>query len=201
MTTFPFNANLTQRRDTLKNPSKTARTLLSAGVLAATMSHAFGENMLEETVVTSSRVPTVLRNIGTSVSVLTSEEIEQRGFLNLTDIMRTQPGVAASNNGGAGKATSVRVRGEEGFRTMVILDGIDMSDTSGTQVGPRMEHLLSAGIERVEILRGPQGLSYGADAGGIINIQTTAPSDGFGGRITADAGRYGTRQLGGTIRG
>ena len=201
MITFPFDADSTQRRDTLEIPSKTARTLLSACVLAATISHAFGENMLEETVVTSSRVPTVLRDIGTSVSILTSEEIEQRGFLNLADIMRTQPGVAASNNGGAGKATSVRVRGEEGFRTMVILDGIDMSDTSGTQVGPRMEHLLSAGIERVEILRGPQGLSYGADAGGIINIQTTAPSDGFGGRITAEAGRYGTQQLGGSIGG
>ena len=104
MTTFPFNANLRQRRDTLKNPSKTARTLLSACVLAATISHAFGENMLEETVVTSSRVPTMLRNIGTSVSILTSEEIEQRGFLNLADIMRTQPGVAASTIEDSGRA-------------------------------------------------------------------------------------------------
>ena len=49
MTTFPFNADLTQRRDTLEIPSKTARILLSACVLAATISHAFGENMLEET--------------------------------------------------------------------------------------------------------------------------------------------------------
>ena len=201
MVTFTLNADSEQRRRGPEIWNKTVPTLLSAGVLAATISSAHGENLMEETVVTSSRVPTLLRDLGTSVSILTSEEIEQRGFLNLADIMRTQPGVAASNNGGAGKATSVRVRGEEGFRTMVILDGIDMSDTSGTQVGPRMEHLLSAGIERVEILRGPQGLSYGADAGGIINIQTTAPSDGFGGRITAEAGSYGTQQLGGTIGG
>ena len=201
MITFTLNADSAQRRRAPEIWNKTVPTLLSVGVLAATISSAHGENLMEETVVTSSRVPTLLRDLGTSVSILTSEEIEQRGFLNLADIMRTQPGVAASNNGGAGKATSVRVRGEEGFRTMVILDGIDMSDTSGTQVGPRMEHLLSAGIERVEILRGPQGLSYGADAGGIINIQTTAPSDGFGGRITAEAGRYGTQQLGGTIGG
>ena len=201
MITFTLNADSARRQRAPEIWNKTVPTLLSAGVLAATISSAHGENLMEETVVTSSRVPTLLRDLGTSVSILTSEEIEQRGFLNLADIMRTQPGVAASNNGGAGKATSVRVRGEEGFRTMVILDGIDMSDTSGTQVGPRMEHLLSAGIERVEILRGPQGLSYGADAGGIINIQTTAPRDGFGGRITAEAGRYGTQQLGGTIGG
>ena len=201
MIIFTLNADSEHRRRAPEIWNKTVPTLLSVGVLAATISSAHGENLMEETVVTSSRVPTLLRDLGTSVSILTSEEIEQRGFLNLADIMRTQPGVAASNNGGAGKATSVRVRGEEGFRTMVILDGIDMSDTSGTQVGPRMEHLLSAGIERVEILRGPQGLSYGADAGGIINIQTTAPSDGFGGRITAEAGRYGTQQLGGTIGG
>ena len=38
-----------------------------------------------------------------------------------------------------------------------------------------MEQLLSSGIQRVEILRGPQGLMYGADAGGVVNISTIAP--------------------------
>ncbi len=104
MTTFSFNADIARRRDTLEIPSKTARALLSLGVLAATTSHAFGENMLGETVVTSYRVPIVLRNIGTSVSILISEEIEQRGFLNLADIMRTQPGVAASTIEDSGRA-------------------------------------------------------------------------------------------------
>lgn len=162
---------------------------------------AAGASVLEEIVVTSSRVPTPLREIGTSVSVLLGDRIEQRGFLSLSELLRTQPSVAASNNGGAGKATSLRIRGEEGYRTMVLLDGIDIADTSSPQVGPRLEQLLSAGIDRVEILRGPQGLSYGADAGGIINIRTANPEEGFGGRVSAQGGRYGTQQTSGSLGG
>lgn len=162
---------------------------------------AAAQNLLEEVVVTSSRVPTTLRETGTSVSVLAKADIEARGFLTLPDLLRTQPAVAASNNGGVGKATTLRIRGEEGYRTMVLLDGIDIADTSSPQVSPRLEHLLSMGIERVEILRGPQGLHYGADAGGVINISTTGPDDGIGGRLSAEAGRFGTQQLAGSVGG
>jgi vitamin B12 transporter len=139
--------------------------------------------------------------VGTSISVLTQEEIEQRGFLSLTEIMRTQPSVAATNNGGAGKATSLRIRGEEGYRTQVLLDGIDISDSSSPQVSPRMEHLLAAGIERVEILRGPQGLGYGADAGGVVNIRSLDPGEGLGGSFSAESGSLGTRQLAASVGG
>ncbi|MEE4277392.1 MAG: TonB-dependent receptor [Halieaceae bacterium] len=171
---------------------------VAAGCLAAIgllSPAAVAQNYFEEVVVTSSRVPTTLRETGTSISVLVADEIEQRGFLNLTELLRTQTSVAASNNGGAGKATSLRIRGEDGYRTMVFLDGIDIADTSSPQVTPRLEQLLASGIERVEILRGPQGLNYGADAGGVINISTRRREDDFGGRVSAEAGGYGTQQL------
>ena len=156
---------------------------------------------LEEVIVTSSKIPMTLRSIGTSVSVMTGEEIEQLGGNALFQVLRTQPSVAVSNSGGPGKATSVRIRGEEGFRTLVLLDGIDISDASGTQVGPRFEHLLSSGIERVEILRGPQGLMYGADAGGVISVTTAAPGDALGGEVSAERGRYGTQEYSGNVGG
>ncbi|MEH6583147.1 MAG: TonB-dependent receptor [Halioglobus sp.] len=150
---------------------------------------------LEEIVVISSRVPTPLRQIGTSVSVISANEIQQRGFNSLMDVLRSQPAVAVSNTGGAGKTSSLRIRGEEGFRTKIYLDKIDISDTSGTQTGPRIEHLLSSGIQRVEILRGPQGLMYGADAGGIVDITTASSQDGLSGEFSAEGGRYGTQQV------
>jgi vitamin B12 transporter len=189
------------RPDPRNNPGSARRRLgLAVGCVLTTQA-TFAQNFLEEVVVTSSRVPTTLRETGTSVSVLLQEEMEQRGFLTLPDMLRTQPSVAVSNNGGAGKVTSLRIRGEEGYRTMVLLDGVDIADTSSPQVSPRLEQLLTAGLERVEILRGPQGLHYGADAGGVINIRSETPDRGLDGRLAAEAGRYGTQQLAGAIGG
>lgn len=154
---------------------------------------------LEEIVISSSRIAMPLREVGTSISVVDAEEIRARGFNSLQDILRSQPSVAVSNNGGPGKVSSLRIRGEEAYRTRILVDGIDISDTSAPQVGPRVEQLLSSGVQRVEILRGPQGLMYGADAGGVINISTRAPGDGIGGDVSAEAGRYGSRQFAANI--
>ncbi|WP_439106405.1 TonB-dependent receptor plug domain-containing protein [Congregibacter sp.] len=176
------------------------KTSLAFGLLAQTLGVS-AQSLLEEVVVSSSRVPIPLREVGASVTILSEDEIIQRGFLNLPDLLRTQASVAATNNGGPGKATSLRIRGEEGYRTLVIVDGIDVSDTSSPQVSPRLEQLLTTGISRVEILRGPQGLSYGADAGGVINIHTATPGEGLGGGVAIEQGRYGTQQLSGRVGG
>ena len=178
-----------------------ARALALALAPAAALAQPASNNPLEEIVVTSSRVPMPLREVGTAISVIDEEEITRRGFNSLAEILRTQPSVAASNSGGPGAATAIRIRGEEGFRTKVLIDGIDITDTSGTQFSPRMEQFLAAGIQRVEILRGPQGLMYGADAGGVINITTLTPPDGLGGRVEAEAGSFGTRELTGSFGG
>ena len=158
-------------------------------------------NKMEELVVTSSRVPTPLRQIGTSVSVITQQEIAERGFNSLYDVLRTQPSIGVTNSGGAGKETTLRIRGEDGFRTLVLLDGIDLSNTSTPRVTTQMEHILSSGIQRVEILRGPQGLMYGADAGGVVNISTIAPQEGLAGELSAEGGRYGSEQFAGNLAG
>ncbi len=177
---------------------------LTCGLLAlatCAASTALDASPLEEVVITSSRVPMPLREVGTSLSVINQEAIQQLGYNSLYDVLRTQPGVAVTNTGGAGSAASLRIRGEEGYRTLALLDGIDISDTSGPQISPRFEQLLSSGVQRVEILRGPQGLMYGADAGGVVNITTIAPAEGFGGAVNAEAGRYGSQQLAGNVGG
>lgn len=153
----------------------------------------------EEVVITSSRIATPLRHIGTSVSVVDAEEIREIGAMSLIDVVRTLPSVAVSNTGGNGQVSTLRIRGEEGYRTLVLIDGMEISDPSVTQVQPQLEHLLSSGIERVEVLRGPQGLHYGADAGGVINISTRQSSEELQGNVDTMGGRYGTRQLAGAI--
>jgi vitamin B12 transporter len=180
------------------------KTLFPLSVLAvacASSPLSSANDKLEELIVTSSRVEMPLRQVGTSVSVISGDEIRQRGFNTLYEVLRSQPAVAVSNTGGPGSATSLRIRGEEAHRTLVRLDGIDISDASGTQIGPKFEHLMSSGIQRVEVLRGPQGLMYGADAGGVVNITTQAPVEGFGGEVSAEAGRYGTQELAADLGG
>lgn len=170
--------------------------LAVAGALAGTPLAA--QEKLKEVVVIASRVETPLREVGASVSVIEREEIELRGYPTVAQLLRTQPGIAVTNTGGAGKQTSLRIRGEEGYRTLVLIDGVEMSDPTGTQVMSQMEHLTTGSeIERIEILRGPQGLVYGADAGGVVEIFTRNPAAGTAGQFGVEAGRYDTQRING----
>lgn len=165
---------------------------------ATTSAFAAAETQTEqdiEHVVISSRVYTPLREIATSVSVVTKDDILLRGYANLADVLRVQPAIHVTSSGSIGSATSLRIRGEEGYRTLIRVDGVDISDPTGTQVQPRVGQLLSDNINRVEILRGTQGLMYGADAGGVINVQTGHSEQGVYGSVRAEAGRYDTTNL------
>ena len=138
----------------------------------------------EEIVVTSSMIAQPRRQIGTAVSVIDFEEIELRGYTDLADVLRTQTGIGVSNSGGPGKSTSVRIRGEESFRTLLIIDGVKALDPSAPQVAPSFDSLLTTSdLQRVEVLRGPQGFMYGADAGGVVNVITKRGAGEFGGRV------------------
>lgn len=180
------------------NHSKTTLLALS-GIFF--LSSAQASTKLEEIVVTASRISTPLREVAASVSVITNEEIQMRGFNSIADVLRYEPGISVTNSGGPGKPTSVRVRGEHGYRTKVYIDGIDLTDNSQTQAAPNFENFLSSGIDRVEILRGPEGLAYGADAGGVISMSTAAPKAGFDGGVETEIGRYGTSQQAGHVGG
>lgn len=176
----------------------TATVLALTGVTALS---AQASNKLEEIVVTSSRVEMPLREVATSISIVTKEDIEIRGFSTVANTLRYEPAISVTSNGGAGTPTDVRVRGESGFRTKVYIDGIDITDNSSTQAGPNFGNLLTGGIDRIEILRGPEGLSYGADAGGVINMYTATPQTGLTGGFDVEGGRYGTWQYGGHVAG
>lgn len=154
-----------------------------------------------EIVITSSRIATALRQIGTSVSVMDADTIADRGNAALLDLLRSLPSVSVGNSGGAGQISNLRIRGEEGYRTLTLLDGMKLSDPSVTQVQPQLEHLLSSGIERIEILRGPQGLHYGADAGGVINISTRQHNTDLRTHVDVMGGALDTRQLTANLSG
>jgi len=157
---------------------------------------------LEEIIVTSSLVETPRRQIGTAVSVIRGQDIELRGYHSIADVLRTQPGIGVSNSGGTGKITTLRIRGEESFRTLLIIDGVKAVDTTAPQVAPAFDSLLTTSdLDRIEVLRGPQGFIYGADAGGVVNVLTRAGEGDISGRLGLEYGEYGTAKYDAYVAG
>lgn len=150
---------------------------------------------LDEIVIIANRIPVPARQLGTSVSIIDEQAIREHGNFSLSEILRQSPAIGVTSNGGIGTVSSLRIRGEEGFRTLTLFDGLRLSDPSSPQVATPLEHILSSGIGRVEILRGPQGLGYGADAGGIISISSKPTEAGISASIDGQAGSRDTDQL------
>ncbi len=172
---------------------KTLLAILAASAASASVSAQSVRSALptlETIVVVASRTETPLREVAASVSVLDRQQIDAQGFAALADVLRSLPAVTVSNSGGQGKASSLSVRGESGYRTLVRVDGVEITDPTVTQPGAQVQHLLSGDVGRVELLRGPQGMMYGADAGGVLNISTRRMTGDFGLVASAEAGRY-----------
>ncbi len=149
----------------------------------------------EEITVSVSRMERSLQGVAASVEVLDAEALSVYRNFPLIDLLGQLTGMSISNSGGPGKQSTLRIRGEEGYRTRVLVDGVDVSDVSSTQIQAQLEHYLAAGVERVEVLRGPQGMMYGADAGGVLNIVTSRSEEQFSGEFNVSYGADETSNL------
>jgi vitamin B12 transporter len=159
-------------------------------------------DLLPETVVTASRVETPAAQVGSAVTVLTAEDLQRPQIRFVSDALRATPGVAVSRTSGAGSQTSVRIRGAEANQTLVLIDGIEANDPA-TGGAFDFAHLLAAGVERVEVVRGEQSALWGSDAiGGVINIVTKRGEEGPPTwAASAEGGSFDASQLGGSVRG
>ena len=81
-----------------------------------------------EVVVSASRVPIPPKHIGSSVSVLTAEEIEKRKTDYVHELLREIPSVAVSQTGAHGGNAQIRIRGAEANHTLVLIDGLEMGN-------------------------------------------------------------------------
>ncbi len=145
------------------------------GILLATLSFSrFSPAVQEVETVTvlGSRIPLIPHHASASVSVITADEIERSGALQLTDILKGLPGVAISRSGTVGALTEIRIRGSESNHLLVVLDGVIINDDSqGGLID--LAHINVNDVARIELLRGPQAAVWGSGAiGGVLNIQT-----------------------------
>ena len=157
--------------------------------------HAFGLEMtkLDEIVVTATRSEAERNEVGSSVTVISREEIEQRQMPFVLDLFRSVPALDVVRSGGPGGQTYVGIRGAKSEHTLVLLDGVRMNDPSSAGVACNFSSLTTDNIERIEVLLGPQSTLYGSDAiGGVINIITRAGRGKPAGFVSAEGGSFGT---------
>lgn len=148
---------------------------------------------LEEVVVTANRLETATAEVGSSITVITAKEIEQRQQTFLLDVLRSVPSIDVVQSGGPGGTTALFMRGANSAHTLVLLDGIELNDPSSPSGAFDFANLPTDNIERVEILRGPQSTLYGSRAmGGVINIITKRGKGDPTGFFSAQGGSFRT---------
>lgn len=130
--------------------------------------------------------------VGSSVSVVTGQELQARQVRNAAEALRSLPGVSVSQQGGAANLSVVRVRGAESNHTLVLIDGVEVN--SGSEGFFDFSNLLVDDIAQIEVLRGPQSGLYSSGAlGGVINIITRSGKGPLTFRARAEGGAFDTR--------
>jgi vitamin B12 transporter len=113
---------------------------------------------------------------------ISKDEISQSKAINLIDLLEQQSNINLSQNSGGSVAT-IKMNGSFNGNVLVLIDGVKISDPSGTQSAYDLSSLPTSFIEEVEIIQGSSSVAYGSSANfGVINIKTkknNAPKDIF----------------------
>lgn len=158
------SAALAQAPDTAATADATKASDVRAGDAA-------GADNQNTIVVTGTAVAVAREEVGSSNTVVSGETIESQQQAYLEDVLREVPGIAVNQTGSFGAQSQVFIRGGESNHTLVLVDGIDISDATNGEFD--FSSLLANDIDRVEVVRGPQSGLYGSNAlAGVINVIT-----------------------------
>jgi vitamin B12 transporter len=145
----------------------------------------------KQIVVTGTMLDSELENSGSSVSVLTGQELKDGQYRNALNAIRQLPGVDVVQSGGNGGNAGVFLRGGNSEHTLVLLDGIELNNPATANRSFNLANLTLENIDRIEVVRGPQSTVYGSDAmGGVINLISKKAAKGVKANISSEAGSY-----------
>ena len=173
----------------------------AATLLAVSAAPAFGAEsgplVIEEVIVTARKREESAQEVPVAITALSSE-LAQSTIRDLTDLNGFAPNVRIDSDRSRNNATSITIRGISPTRTddnsfdspiAVMIDGIYL----GALGGQLIENF---DIDRVEILRGPQGTLFGKNTvGGVVNVLRSRPTGEYGGRFKLTAGKWDQREF------
>lgn len=152
----------------------------------------------DEVTVTATGTERPVDEVPLPVTVITRTEIDDSQEESVADLLRRVPGVVVARSGDEGAAASLFVRGTESDHTLVMFDGVRL--TSPYFGGYDWSLLPTAGLDRVEVARGPFSALWGADAvGGVVNLVPGRSRDGLEAVIRGEAGSDEWRRLEGAV--
>ncbi len=168
------------------------KPLVSSILLLSLTSISFAQapKISDQIVVTASTLPETVESTPAAVTVITKKDIEERAARDVADVLREVPGLTISRGGSPGKATSLFMRGAASTQTLVLWNGIEINNPyfAGYDWG----RVSTAGVEQVEVVRGPFSSLYGSEAmAGVVNVLTTPRTSGL--RAEVQSGSHGLR--------
>ncbi len=151
------------------------------------------EELMNVPIVSASRIPTKSRYLSAPVTVITAEDIHYSGATSIPEILQFAPGVDVRRLDRQRYIVGVRgLFGMYSDRTLVLIDGRPATDPVFSTTHWENLPVLMEDIERIEIVRGPGGAAWGANAfSGVINIITKKPDKCQGGLISTTVNEFG----------
>jgi outer membrane receptor protein involved in Fe transport len=158
-----------------------------------------GATVIEEIVVTAQKREEALQDVPIAVSAFTQDTLEAQGIEGGPDLQLSVPNVSFSKGNFTGYNFQIR-----GVGSKLVAGsgdaGVGIHLNNAPLVANRLFEAEFYDVERVEVLRGPQGTLYGRNAtGGVVNVITAKPTDEFGGDIRAEYGNYNAVRLKGAL--
>ena len=194
---------LSQRNLSINHQSyvlSTAKKLFISSLLLLSTNIAAAE-LIEEVIVTSDFRDASLLDTAASVTIFDDLTIKNRQAKHLEQLLNLAPNVNFSSGASRGRFIQIRGIGERSQfieplnpSVGILVDGIDFTGIAGAAT--------TMDIKQVEILRGPQGTLYGANAlAGLINLTSNQPSEITRGSVSLGAGSHGTKSVSGALGG
>ncbi len=122
-------------------------------------------------VVTPTRMPQPIGEVGVTTSVVSSRRIETQQIQDVATALREVPGVQVTQTGSPGTETDVSIRGTTAAETLVMIDGVPVNDSATGSFD--ISRLTTNDLDRIEVVRGAGGALYGSQAiGGVVNLIT-----------------------------
>ncbi|MGI9308560.1 MAG: TonB-dependent receptor plug domain-containing protein [Gammaproteobacteria bacterium] len=159
--------------------------------LIPTAALAEGTEPVDSTVVTASRLDQPAESLTQTIEVITTDDIEKLWAASATEVLRQVPGTNVIQQGGRGGVSNILLRGGEANFTVVLIDGVQVNDSTNTRGGSYdIGSLEQAQIGRVELTQGPMSPVYGSDAlSGVVNFISRDASAGSS--ISVEGGTQG----------